>query len=600
MAQPHGGTSRTTSPTTLVRLLTRVTRRFSPSARLVKLRVLVALRDCPIRSGIVLREFHDALCFLRAYPDDPAVLQMVEESLGAFARRVDALRGRNTRGRGGALDDSGAVGTTVYGAFSHPIASWLVDRFPETVEIDWDDPDTEECMGSILSLLGGPVTEESLVEVDTSYRSWVAAAKGKHTGSDLQWLLNRLDQGMPDVQVRRAHYDRLHLPIRWQIREGHILEAQSEVFGAPPVFQKARLFRHRARLRRSLPGLPVPVQAVTPGEATELLDVARAALAVRHRETHAFNFTNPADTLVADLGRGVRIAWFGVLPEQRLPLRAHFGFLILKNDIPVGYGDASVLFEWVDGGGGLNIFAPFRHGEAGFIFSRFVAFLYQHLGVRALHLSRWDIGYGNPEGIESGAFWFYYRLGFRPKNEELRRLAAQEHELIRQRRRYRSSRKTLARLCRVGMFAGLDARPDPAIANFETRRVVQRAAALAAQSDFGKLLAVVTRDLDIPNWQSWVQPERVAFEGLVPILALIPNLRSWPTEERRGLVNAIRAKGGPHEAEYLQCLRGLSRLRDFALGLGASRPNDGNTPTSHNSVNMAFAQKSSIRNSLFT
>jgi hypothetical protein len=302
----------------------------------------------------------------------------------------------------------------------------------------------------------------------------------------------------------------------------------------------------------------------------ELIDLARTAMAVRRRETHAFNYANPQDVLVADLGRGIQIAWFGVLPEHRLPLRALFGFLILKNGVPVGYGDAALLFDWIDGGGGISIFEAFRSGgESMFIFHRFTAFLHQHLGIRAIHISRWDLGHNNPEGIESRAFWFYYRLGFRPKLEGLRQLAAREYQRITQERGYRSSRKTLQKLSQAGMFIGLDEDVDSSVRDFETRRVSQRAGALSLQMGPEKLTAELASMLGAKHWQTWARPDRLAFEALAPVLALIPDLHSWPPSERRAIVSLIRAKAGRHEAEYLRRLAGLPRLRAVILGLGA-------------------------------
>ncbi len=572
MTRPHRETLQEASTTALVESLGRVTRRFSLTSRLLKLRILAVLRDRPIRRGTLLRRFYDALCFLRAYPDDETLLRDVEKALNEFTRRVEALQAGGRRRGFEALDDSGAAGVSVYCTFSYPIARWLAERFPEAVEIDWDDPAIEDGMGSVLPFLTEPAAEDALVEVDTSYRRWLAAAKGNHMGSDLQWLLYRLGQAVPDAQMLSAYYDRLRLSIRWEVRNSKTLHAPSTVYGAPTFFQKGPLVRGRALPPLRLPGMPVPVRGVGPREATELIDVARAALSMRHRETHAFNFANPEDSLVADLGRGVRIAWFGVLPEHRLPLRAHFGFLILKNAIPVGYGDASLLFDWMDGGGGMNIFEMFRHGESAFIFSRLVAFFYQHLGVRAFHLSRWDLGYGNPEGIQSGSFWFYYRFGFRSKSEDLQRIATLEQHLIGHRRGYRSPPEILEKLCQVGMFASFGEHLDPTVRDFETRRVGQKASALLGQADPGEVVSTVAASLGVGQWRAWSRPERVAFERLAPILALISDLPRWPAREREALVKAIRAKAGPSEAEYLRRLRSLPRLRASLLALGASSP----------------------------
>lgn len=561
--------SRNVDEAALVRSLAESTRRHSRASAARKLRLLAALKDRPIRDGAVLRQLFEALSFMRACPDDASVLGIVEESLAAFPGRLASLQDGDAPARAAALDGSGAPGTTVRCAFSLPIARWLVDRFPATVDIDWDQPDTEDGLGCVFSMVSGPVAEEPLVEADTSYRSWVRVHKGRRSISDLRWLLDLLEEKMPDDRVRRAFYDRLRLCIRWELRAGDLPDTASDGSRRPVFYQSGPSVKPDAELPHGLPGGPVAVRPVDSVEASELIALARTAMAVRHRETHAFNYANPRDVRVADLGRGIRIAWMGVLPEHRLPLRALFGFLILKNGVPVGYGDAALLFDWIDGGGGISIFDTFRHGESAFVFHRFVAFLHQHLGVRAIHISRWDIGHHNPEGIESRAFWFYYRLGFRPKHEGLRQLAAREHRRIGQERGYRSSRRTLEKLSATGMFLGLDDDVDPAVQVFETRRVSQRAGALHSQPGSERLTAAVADALGATTWQTWARPDRLAFQRLAPVLALVPDLRGWPSSERRAIVALIRAKAGPHEAEYLRRLASLPRLRAVILGLGA-------------------------------
>ncbi len=569
MAKAHPARSRKVDEAALVQSLSELTRRFSRATSLKKRRLLAVLKDCPIRDGALLRQLYDALCFIRACPDNAELLALTEQCLGAFPRRLESLQDSGAEAEITALDGSGAIGTTVVGAFSLPIAQWLVDRFAEAVEIDWDEPETEQRLACIFSMLSGPVAEEPLVEADTSYRSWVSVHKRDRSISDLQWVLSLLEEKIPDSRVRRAFYDRLRLYVRWELRDGDLLEKASNASRHPVFFQGGALAKPGLELPQSLPGEPVAVRPVSSVEATELIDLARTAMAVRYRETHAFNYASPRDVLVADLGRGIQIAWFGVLPEHRLPLRSLFGFLILKNGVPVGYGDAALLFDWIDGGGGISIFEGFRAGESTFIFHRFAAFLYQHMGVRAIHISRWDTGHNTPDGIASRAFWFYYRLGFRPKDEALRRLAAREYQRIGEEAGYRSSRKTLEKLSQVGMFIGFDADADSSVQDFATRQVSQKAAALGLQRGAGKLAAEVAKVIGAKNWKTWARPERLAFESLAPVLALIPDLQDWPSRERRAVVSLVRAKAGRHEAEYLRRLAGLPRLRAAMLELGA-------------------------------
>jgi len=78
-----------------------------------------------------VRRLHEILCFLRAYPDSPAVLAGVERILSAFGRRRDLRRHR------AALADTGIAGTEIRFRFFAPMAAWLARRWPDRLRVDW-------------------------------------------------------------------------------------------------------------------------------------------------------------------------------------------------------------------------------------------------------------------------------------------------------------------------------------------------------------------------------------------------------------------------------------------------------------------------------
>ncbi len=88
-------------------------------------------RRLPTAREVVI--LHDALCFLRAYPDDAEVLATVEELLAGFAERTDLRR------HASALYDSGIAGTPIYFSFYAQTACWLARRFGSHLTIDWAD-----------------------------------------------------------------------------------------------------------------------------------------------------------------------------------------------------------------------------------------------------------------------------------------------------------------------------------------------------------------------------------------------------------------------------------------------------------------------------
>jgi hypothetical protein len=550
-----------------IALLERSKHRFGALERATRPALLAALARGRIREPDLLLRYHEALCFLRAYPDGRATLGAVEEALAAIAARVARLPDPAR------LDETGVAGTTLYCPLSFAAARWLVTRFPDAVEVDWQDAETETAMGALLPWLCGLAAEEALVEVGVPYREWLAAVRGPGRGSDLAAILEALAAG-GGAQARQAAYDALAVRTRWRLGDGPASRTRCPLPEPRVFFHRGPLRRARGPLRRWLPGAPVAVRRAAPGEATALLDAARAAVLVRYREVHAFNFADPADVRLADLGRGVRVAWLGLLPAHRLPLRAHYGYLVLKNGVPVGYGDASLLFERVELA--YNVFETFRQGESAFIFLRLLAFLGQHLGVRVVSLSRYQIGYRNDEALDSGAFWFYDKLGFRSERPDLRRLAASERRRIRAEPGYRSPRATLARLAEAGLMATLAAGRATVL---DVHRLGLRATAAGRGASPAALAGRVARALGGGGRRAWPPAERLALERVAPVLALIPDLRAWPSRERRALAEVIRAKGRTDEAGYLRRLRGHGRLRRWLVDLARATPGEnGDSP----------------------
>ena len=101
----------------------------------------------------------------------------------------------------------------------------------------------------------------------------------------------------------------------------------------------------------------------------------------------------------------------GVPPDKRLPLRAYHAAIIFKNGVAVGYFEGLSIFERLESG--FNFYYTFREGETAWIYAKTLAILRHLLGVTVFTIDPYQIGYENEEGIESGAFWFYRKFGFR-------------------------------------------------------------------------------------------------------------------------------------------------------------------------------------------
>ncbi|MGH2553159.1 MAG: hypothetical protein ACRDEB_05545, partial [Chitinophagaceae bacterium] len=188
-------------------------------------------------------------------------------------------------------------------------------------------------------------------------------------------------------------------------------------------------------------------------EHLELCKVIRYAMPLTEREIDTASYLNESTTWLYPLERGVMVAIHGMVSHRQLPLESSVGFTLFKNGIPVSYGGT-----WIFGSRarfGLNIFDAFRGGESGYVLCQLLRVFRQAFSISYFEVEAYMFGYDNPEGISSGAFWFYYKFGFRPVNKALRKLAEQEHHKIKTRKNYRSSEKTLIRFTESNLALNL-------------------------------------------------------------------------------------------------------------------------------------------------
>src|SRR5690606_16756256 len=158
--------------------------------------------------------------------------------------------------------------------------------------------------------------------------------------------------------------------------------------------------------------------------ARQVIELAQTALAARCREVVPTSYPNVDEVHWCDFGDGVALVILGVEPSRRLSLETNTGYLLLSNGVPVGYGGVTPFYRQANTG--INIFDPFRGSEAAYLCVEMCRAFHSFYGVTRFVVNGYQFGEGNSEAINSGAYWFYYRLGFRPDHEAQRKLAARE------------------------------------------------------------------------------------------------------------------------------------------------------------------------------
>src|SRR5262249_7195893 len=147
---------------------------FSPDAPQRIKRLLQELERQEFSEPKALLRFHEALLFLRAFPQSASEVTAVERLLNAFHVRIE--KAREARWDMSVFDDfdtSGIAGTTMQDTLNFELARWLVRRIPNNVEIAWDDYEEERAMGATWPRFVPLLREDSEVEANIPWRRWL-------------------------------------------------------------------------------------------------------------------------------------------------------------------------------------------------------------------------------------------------------------------------------------------------------------------------------------------------------------------------------------------------------------------------------------------
>jgi len=528
-----------------------------------------------------LIRFHECLLFLRAFPHAPSHISRVERLLGAFHRRIEKLRAANTdMSLFDDFDTSGVAGTTMQDTLSFDVAQWLVRRIPRNLEIAWDDywddDQSERARGSIWPRFIPLLEEDADVEANIPWQSWLEAARGRE--NPLPWLIRRFEQlPLPDRQ-RAELYDSLRLPLRWKLENLQISRTRNWTRPRRFYFHPAPLLRRsEVSLARELAQPSPPFDKLSRSAGESVMSTIREVMVVRYRELYGTTLGDPRTVVRADLGRGVVMHFWGLPPSRRLPLRAYLAGYTLKNGVPVNYIEAIGLCEWIEVG--FNTFYTYRQGETAWIYAQALRCLRALTGARCISIYPYQIGQNNDEAIDSGAFWFYRKLGFRPGRADLQKLCEKEEEKIAADGQYKTPARILKRLAEAHMFYELQLSARESGPgdwdNFSTGNLARRINRRMAREFDGDIRKIrqastnaVSRALRI-NPSRWTPAQHSGLEDWSLVLALIPNLALWTPEEKRQITHIIRAKSASREVSYLHATQHHPRLRRELLRLGS-------------------------------
>lgn len=551
--------------TSALRELERRKDRFDPASARIKLRRLRELSLTRFGRTDQVQRLHEVLCFMRAYPDSADVLHAVESVLDGFDRRSDLRAHRE------ALAYSGLAGTTLWFPFFYPTALWLVRCWPTQLILERADITAGESIAGLLPALLTPVEAHGLRESKLPGFAALDAVRGRDT--DATFLVRRVAAMPTDERTREAYYDAINPSCLLLAGPDTPSRTRAKFPAVQPVWQTQPLRRTRPDLATEIQRAPRTMRGASRTEAAALIALARGAMVTRKRDLDAFAYANDRDVWWIEDDGGLAFALIGMRIERRTVVAATYGGLTLQNGVPVGYHQSDVIGR--SAAVSFNTFETFRGGEAAHTFARLLAALANAFGTRSFSIEPYQLGKNNDEGLASGAWWFYAKLGFRPRTRAGRELAQREFNLNERSPGRRTPPDTLRALADHHLFFDLDRRrPAPLIAPATLGLAAARHLTALAGSDRGAGVALASaaamKSCGLRSLDGFTTAERAAWEAWAPLLSMLPHAR-WTREERAALVRLIRDKAAESERDYVRAFAELPRLEAALARLGRPR-----------------------------
>ena len=378
-----------------------------------------------------LVNYHELLIFAATYPENKEIKKLIEKEflrIAFFIKNNPEIKEK--------CADTSLPYTKMYTQFSHDLLVWMNEYKQCNISIESFDElgvDLNKLLRLTLPTLEQDQTTAGMNNED------LLAALNISKNQQLTFLLNEFCQLNNTPLVKDYLWESLLLNLTIESTDKRFSKAFNKLPNQTVFFQKEMLkkFDYLALMNLKLP-LP---KAMNEAEVNELASIIKKSLVLTRRETDPSTFMDKTSLRLYELERGISIAIFGMNANRQMPIQSYIGYALFKNGYPVAYGGSWVLGKtaWF----GLNIFDAFRGGESGYIMCQLLRVYKQVFELDYIEVESYQYGLGNPDGIKSGAFWFYYRYGFKPIDEELCKLAENEALKIKNKPGYRTNEKTL-------------------------------------------------------------------------------------------------------------------------------------------------------------
>ncbi len=423
-----------------------------------KIFLLTQLSKIQLVAQPVLAQYFEILVFMLAYPSRAKELVLVKKEIRRITRFIKSMPEKKRF----QFDNSGLPYTPTVSKYSHHGLRWLLERSDLDITLESLGPSKIPLSDVLQMTLPSIEKSETAAGLDDLELLEVLRVPAKE---QLIFLVNELSSLEAFPEVKDFFYDQLEVYTRIRPRSAAFSKAHNQL-------DIRTVFYHSNILKSPLPAeiLHHPVSrplALSQDQRQKAIRVVKDNMIITARETDPTTFMMESSFRLISLDRGIMIAIYEIIPERQLPLESYVGYTAFKNGLPTAYGGA-----WLFGDRahfGINIFETYRGGESGYIMLQLLNVYQQWFDIHFFEVEPFQFGLDNPDGIASGAFWFYYKMGFRPMDDKLNALANEEWKKITTKKGYRTSVATLKKFTASSIGLTLGKTKSPKVTDITSR-----------------------------------------------------------------------------------------------------------------------------------
>lgn len=445
---------------------------YTPDSAARKYELLKAVSKTPFRIHKQLLEYHTLLLFTLTHAENKKTLQLAESELKRLSLFIKQHASHTL------FADSGLPFTTMLTRFTQDAFNYLVKNKDVHIELESLNNEAFDLNTFLNITMPNVLKEYTTAGMSNDDILDVLGVKPK---DQFNFLLN---------EINHHKAPPLSKDLLWQsLQSFFYVKGKSKAYSKSynrialqPYFYHHDLVKHFDHFK--LLGQKIPKAAkLSSDEKSQLASVIRNSMPLAMREINTITYMNMDTLQVFHLERGLSLALYTTIPERQLPLRSFVGYSLFKNSYPVSYGGS-----WIFGECslfGLNILEEFRGGESKYLMTQILRVYIQLYNISYYEIETFQ--FGNYEALQTGAFWFYYKYGFRSTDAGVNKLAEKEAEKIKQNKKYKTPISTLEKLSAYNIALQLEERKP-----FHREQILDKINALIAKKYKGDSHLAIT------------------------------------------------------------------------------------------------------------